>query len=203
MAVPIGAIVKGAQMLTSAGKNIAGAIKKRKADKEMPSLVDANQRALLNTLKRQQRAAQTGTASKMLMQNTKAMQKQALKNAMKFGGGARGLAPFMGMYNDALANIQSQSRQEALGLNEGIMKMTGDIADRQMDLQSLAAEKKRQDAVAMQQGAGKNLQALITQGAATSSGGGGGMAGPNEAGQSKTSGGFMQNLGQGLMDFLG
>jgi hypothetical protein len=172
MALPLGAIVKGAQMLTSAGQNVAGMIKKKQGEKQMPSLVDANQRALLNTLKRQQRAAQTGTASKMLMQNTKSMQKQALKNAMKFGGGARGLAPFMGMYNDALANIQAQSRQEALGLNEGIMKMTGDIADRQMDLQSLAAERKIQDGVAMQSGGGKNLQAMLTQGAANIGDGG-------------------------------
>lgn len=195
MAVPIGAIIKGAQILTSAGKGIAGAVKKKQAEKEMPSLVDANQRALLNTLKRQQRAAQTGTSSKMLMQNTKAMQKQALKNAMKFGGGARSMAPMMGMYNDALANIQAQSRQEALGLNEGIMKMTGDIADRQMDLQSLAAEKKRQDGVALMSGAGKNLQALLTQGAAGSDA----AAGPNQFGQSSTQGG---GFGSQLMSFL-
>jgi hypothetical protein len=172
---PLGAIIKGGQALVSAGQGIVGAIKKKQADKEMPSLVDANQRALLNTLKREQRSAQTGTASKMLMQNTKAMQKQALKNAMKFGGRAGGLAPFMGMYKDSLANIQAQARQEALGLNEGIMKMTGDIADRQMDLQSLAAEKKRQDGVALQQGAGKNLQAILTQGAANTEDGGGSL----------------------------
>lgn len=152
----------------NAGKYLAGVIKKKKAMAEMPSLVDLNERALLNNLKRQQRAARTGTSSRSAQAGLMQSQKQMLKQAMKFGGGARSMAPLAGMYNQGLANIQAQAREEAAGLNPMIMEQTKLIADRQMDLQRLKSAINMQDAEALKGGSGKNLQALLNQNAALS-----------------------------------
>jgi hypothetical protein len=162
---------KGMGMINTAvnaGKYLAGVIKKKKAMAEMPSLVDVNERALLNNLKRQQRAARTGTSTRAAQAGLMQSQKQMMKQAMKFGGGMRGLAPLAGMYNQGLANIQAQAREEAAGLNPMIMEQTKLIADRQMDLQRLKSAINMQDAEALKGGSGKNLQALLNQNAAQS-----------------------------------
>lgn len=162
---------KGMGMINTAvnaGKYLAGVVKKKKAMAEMPSLVDVNERALLNNLKRQQRAARTGTSTRAAQAGLMQSQKQMMKQAMKFGGGMRGLAPLAGMYNQGLANIQAQAREEAAGLNPMIMEQTKLIADRQMDLQRLKSAINMQDAEALKGGSGKNLQALLNQNAAQS-----------------------------------
>jgi hypothetical protein len=158
--------MKAGQTAIQAGKFIAGAIKKKRAMAELPSLVDVNERALLNNLKRQQRAARTGTSTRAAQAGLMQSQKQMMKQAMKFGGGARSLAPLAGMYNQGLANIQAQAREEAAGLNPLIMQQNKLIADRQMDLQRLKATIKMQDAEALKGGSGKNLQALLNDQAA-------------------------------------
>jgi hypothetical protein len=158
--------MKVGQTAVQAGKAIAGMIKKKRAMAELPSLVDVNERALLNNLKRQQRAARTGTSTRAAQAGLMQSQKQMMKQAMKFGGGARSLAPLAGMYNQGLANIQAQAREDAAGLNPLIMQQNKLIADRQMDLQRLKATIKMQDAEALKGGSGKNLQALLNDQAA-------------------------------------
>jgi hypothetical protein len=162
---------KGMGMINTAvnaGKYLAGVIKKKKAMAEMPSLVDVNERALLNNLKRQQRAARTGTSTRAAQAGLMQSQKQMMKQAMKFGGGMRGLAPLAGMYNKGLENIQQLARQEASELNPMIMEQNKLIANRQMDLQRLKSAINMQDAEALKGGSGKNLQALLNANAAQS-----------------------------------
>jgi hypothetical protein len=91
-----------------------------------------------------------------------------MKQAMKFGGGMRGLAPLAGMYNKGLENIQQLARQEASELNPMIMEQNKLIANRQMDLQRLKSAINMQDAEALKGGSGKNLQALLNANAAQS-----------------------------------
>jgi hypothetical protein len=116
----------------SAGKAIKGAINTKKAKGMGAPLVDPNQQAMNNTVKRMLRARETGTSDFMARKGANSTGKMMLRKSLMAGN--RSAAPYLAMMNQAASNIAENASRERLGLLSTLTKGVQDVADRKMDL---------------------------------------------------------------------
>ena len=93
------------------GKGIAGAVKRKKAEKIMPQAEDPEERALASYAARRKRAFQTGTAMASQRAALQDAMKVGIDKSFKVGGGAKGLNMMSRMFNQAMLGTQEQALQ--------------------------------------------------------------------------------------------
>lgn len=152
-----------------AGQMISGAIKKSKADRMIPSLVDPEQAALLEETRRKQRQIESGTDTltqanlQEVEQNTAATQ-GALSRVTggNVGGTVSALLGAQKLGGLGMNQAYGAAVPRATAMGNLAAEMSKEIAQRKLDIQHYVQQQKRAEAANMQQTGFGNFMAGIS-----------------------------------------
>jgi hypothetical protein len=167
----------GIQAVLGAGQAIAGMIKQKKADAMLPSAEDAGQRQMRNYFARQKTALDSGTAGASQRNALQQMMQSGVKEAFKYGAGARGLNQMSQMYQQGIQGLNEQDRASSLAYAQEEGKLVDSMAQRRLDLGMQRYDREQARAASLKTKGNQNLAAgagSLMGGASPSVGGAGG-----------------------------
>ena len=128
---PIGAATQAAGAAIGAGQMIAGIIKRKKADAQIPG-ESAEERQLVSSLASKSRQLATGTANNADRVAARQMAKTMASSAFKTGGKAN-MGVASSAISQALGNINAQNREMASAYDDKLAKATEDITGKELE----------------------------------------------------------------------
>jgi len=161
----IGGAIKGAagkggagiQGVLGVGQAISGMIKQKKADAMLPSAEDAGQRQMRNYFSRQKQALDSGTANSAQRNALQQMTQSGIKEAFKYGAGARGLNAMNQMYQQGVLNLNEQNRNQSLEYAKQEGTLVNDMAQRRLDLGMQRYDREQARAAALKTKGNQNM----------------------------------------------